>query len=143
MNNCLVQVFAGKDEAELALDPTLFVITIQPKAGVALAVLEQALDEELDRLRAQGVTPRELEKAKNTLLADHYRQLKTINGQAQALGNYEVFFGDHRKLFQAPDEYGRLTVADLHRVAARCFVPRNRTVATLLPQKEESEGGKP
>jgi zinc protease len=129
--------------ADLALDPTLFVIAIQPKEGVALPAVEQALYEELDKVRAEDITPRELEKAKNALLADHYRQLKTISGKAQALGNFEIFFGDYRKLFQVPDEYGKLTLADVHRVAARYFVERNRTVATLLPQKEESAGGKP
>src|SRR5581483_9143850 len=63
----------------LAFDPTLFSIVVQPKEGVAVAAVEKALVEELDRVKA-GVSERELQKAKNALVANFYRQMKTING---------------------------------------------------------------
>jgi predicted Zn-dependent peptidase len=90
-------------------------------------------------LKTAAVTEQELEKAKNILLANFYRQMKTISGKANTLGNYEVFFGDYRKLFTAADDYRKVTKDDLQRVAKQYFIEKNRTVATLIPEKPAGE----
>ena len=64
------------------------------------------------------------------------RNMKTINGQANTLGSYEIFFGDYKKLLDAPDLYEKVTREDLQRVAKKYFTEKNRTVATLVPLKE-------
>jgi zinc protease len=120
---------------ELAIDPTLFTITIQPKEGIKPEAIERALFDEIERLKKTPVGARELQKAKNALLADFYRKLQTINGKANQLGSYEIFFGDHRKLFTAADNYAKVTAADVQRVAQKYFGAKNRTVATLIPEK--------
>jgi len=117
------------------LDPGLMVFNLQPRSGIEPARAEKALFEELDRLRSQPVSDPELRKAKNQLLADHYRQLKTINGRANLLGTYEVFYGDYRKLYTVEQAYEAVTVADIQRVAAKYLTEKNRTVATLIPEK--------
>jgi zinc protease len=118
-----------------ALDPTLFTITAQPKAGIETAAIEKAVYEELDNAKSSGVTAEELEKAKNILLANFYRQMKTGSGRANQLGSYEVYFGDYHKLFDAAGAYQRVTREDVQRVAAKYFGENNRTVATLIPDK--------
>jgi zinc protease len=123
----------------LSLDPTLFIISTQPKAGADPEVVERAIYEELDKVKAESVTDQELEKAKNILLADFYRQMKTIDGKADTIGRYEVFFGDYRKLFTAAEEYNKVTKEDVKRVAQKYFSDKNRTVATLAPEKQEAE----
>ncbi len=120
-----------------SFDPTLFTITAQPKAGIQPETVEKVIYEELDKIKSQPVADQELEKAKNILLANFYRSLKTISGKANTLGTYEVFFGDYRKLFTAADEYAKVTKADLQRVARKYFSDKNRTVATLVPEKPE------
>jgi zinc protease len=124
-----------------SFDPALFTLTAQPKAGVQPETVEKAIYEELDKTKSQPVADQELEKAKNILLANFYRSLKTISGKANTLGTYEVFFGDYRKLFTAADEYAKVTKADLQRVAQRYFSEKNRTVATLVPEAAD-EGKK-
>lgn len=119
----------------ISFDPDLFMISSQPKAGVQPEAVEKAIYDELEKVKAEPVTDQELEKAKNILLADFYRQMKTISGKANTLGTYEVFFGDYRKLFSAADEYQKVTKADLQRVARKYFQAKNRTVATLIPEK--------
>src|SRR5262249_23700321 len=119
-----------------AFDPTLFNIMIRPKAGVQPEAAEKAVYEELDRVKSTLVSDAELEKAKNILLADFYRRMKTIDGKAYELGNYEVFFGDYRKLFTAADSYNKVQKEDLQRVAKKYFSDNNRTVATLVPDQE-------
>jgi zinc protease len=96
-------------------------------------------------MKASGPADTELQKAKNILLANFYRQMKTINGRANAIGQYEVFFGDYRRLFNAADEYAEVTAADVQRVAKQYFHEKNRTVATLIPEKpaaQTKEAGK-
>ena len=61
--------------------------------------------------------------------------MQAIDGKANALGTYDVLFGDYRKLFRAVDDINRVTREDLQRVARKYFNARNRTVAVLAPEK--------
>jgi zinc protease len=122
-----------------AFDPTLFIFRMQPRAGVDPAACEKALYEELNRIATAPVSDVELTKAKNIVLAEFYQHMKTINGRANTIGTYEVFFGDYNKLFQAEEELKKVTAADLQRVAAKYFRDDNRTVATLIPEAPEKK----
>jgi zinc protease len=124
---------------EFSIDPTLFTITAQPKEAVKPEAIESAVYDELEKVKAQSVSDQELEKAKNILLATFYRQMKTIDGRANTLGTFEVFFGDYNKLFSAPAEYGKVTKEDVRRVAQKYFGEKNRTVATLAPEAEAKQ----
>jgi zinc protease len=124
--------------SSFAFDPTLFQITAQPREKVAPEALEKALYEELARVGKDLVAEQELEKAKNILLAQFYRQMKTISGKANTLGTYEVFFGDYKKMLDAPQRYAKVTREDVRRVAAQYLTEKNRTVAVLIPVKEEA-----
>jgi zinc protease len=120
-----------------AQDPTLFQFTIHPRTGVDPAVTEKALFEELARLQTAPVPEAELRKAKNQMLAGLYRRLKTIEGRANLLGTYEVFYGGYSKAFDEDKRVEAVTAADIQRVAQKYFTARNRTVATLIPEKPE------
>jgi zinc protease len=41
---------------------------------------------------------------------------------------------DYRKLLSAPEDYTRVTAADIQRVVRQYFTQKNRTVATLIPE---------
>jgi zinc protease len=116
-----------------SIDPTLMIFSIQPRSGVDPARTEKALYEELERLQTTEVSARELQKAKNQLLTQHYSQMKTIAGRARLLGHYDVIFGDYKKAFTIDKEYEAVTAADIERVAKKYFTDKNRTVATLIP----------
>jgi zinc protease len=120
-----------------ALDPTVFRFSITPRSGVDPAATEKALFEELARLQSERVPDAEFRKAKNQMLADLYRRRKTIENRANLLGEYEVFHGDYAKLFTADQEIEAVTPAAIQRVAQKYFTAKNRTVATLIPEKPE------
>ena len=130
-----------ESDYQLSFDPTLFVITAQPKENIAPAAVEKEVYEELERVKTNLITDDELGKAKNILLANFYRNLKTINGKASALGSYEVFFGGYHRLFTAADEFNKVTKEDVQRVAQKYFSDKNRTVATLIPDPTDQKGG--
>ncbi len=120
-----------------SLDPTVFRFNIRPLTGVDPAITEKALYEELARLQNEPVPDAELRKAKNQQLTGLYRRLKTIEGRANLLGTYEVFMGDSSKAFDEDKRVEAVTTADIQRVAKKYFSPKNRTVATLIPEKLE------
>jgi len=123
---------------EFSLDPGQMVFSVQPRSGVDPAKSEQAFVEEIERVRSAGISAEELQKAKNQLLADFYRELKRISGKANLLGQYEVFLGDYRKLLTADKELEKVTAEEVQNVARRYLGPKNKTVATLIPEKPEA-----
>jgi zinc protease len=135
------------DKEEIALDvnqflqpgfdPGLMVFVINPRAGVDTAATEKALFEEIEKLRASEVPAEELRKVKNGLLTGLYREMKTISGRANLLGTFDVFRGDYRKLYTAQDEIEAVTAADVLRVAKLYLAPKNRTLATLVPENSK------
>jgi zinc protease len=120
--------------AQDSLDPTLLIFTIQPRNGVDPAKTEKVLYEELERLQTVEIPARELQKAKNQLLTEHYSELKTISGRANLLGTFEVMRGDYTKAFTIDKDYEAVTAADIQRVAKKYLTEKNRTVATLIPE---------
>lgn len=123
----------------MAFDPTLLVILAQPKEGVDPQSCEKAIFEELERAKGATVSDRELEKAKNIRLAQFYKEVETISGRANTIGAYEVFFGDYQKFFDAGKNYSAVTKEDVQRVAKSYFGANNRTVGTLMPEKEAKQ----
>ncbi|HYH99830.1 pitrilysin family protein [Hyalangium sp.] len=117
-------------------DPSLvwFMVDLPPGGDVERA--EKVLGEELEKVRAQGVTDAELRKAKNLTVANFWRGLETNSRRAQLLGTYEVFHGDWRKLFEAPARYEQVTREQLRKVAGRILEPARRTVGVLSPMEE-------
>ena len=101
--------------------------------GGDMAKVEALLDDELAKLARDGVTADELAKARNLKASSFWRGMATINGKARALGTYEVFNGDYRKLFDAPARYEAVTAADVKALAARILRIQNRTTGLLKP----------
>ena len=123
-------------------DPGLAVIYAQPKQGVDPQKCETAIYEELEKVKKTPMTDQELEKAKNIRLVEFYQQMRTINGRANTIGTYEVFFGDYSKLFDAAKNYAAVSKEDVQRVAQKYFGPNNRTVATLIPDSAQEGAAK-
>src|ERR1700731_4404483 len=124
---------------EPAFDPTIVEVVAQPKQGVDPQTCEKAIYEEFERAKTAEITDTELDKAKNIRLVEFYRQMRTINGRANTIGTYEVFFGDYQKLFDAAKNYSAVTKADVQRVAKTYFSASSRTVATLIPNSTQEK----
>ena len=138
----LYQRLVDKDQVAISvnggqsphLDPFLFQINIQPRSGVPVERVEKALYDELEKVQKRLVEERELQKAKNTAVADFYRSMKSIDGKARELGTYDVVFGDYHKLFTTVDQINQVNREEIRRVAQKYFNGHNRTVAILIPE---------
>lgn len=115
-----------------SLDPGLLIFRMQPRDAAAA-------ERGFDRVMAQSVaaepTAAEMEKTRHQLLADHYRRLRTNSGKAGMLGEYQIYFGDYRRLFKVPEEIARIRAADVLRVARTYLGRWNRTVAVMGPRE--------
>ena len=126
-----VQVGTSLDRG---FDPGLaWIYAVIPPAGDP-ARAEKIIDEEVARMAKDGPTPAELAKARNQALAGFWHGLETISGKAQALGTFEVFEGDYRRMFDAPDEYESITADEVKQAAAKILRPDNRTLGVLVPR---------
>jgi len=117
--------------------PNLFVLNATPLAPHTTAEIEAAIYAELDRLKAEPVSARELEKVLNNLDADLVRALRSNGGLASQLALYQTVAEDWRYALKARDKIAAVTTADIQRVAVEYFTKSNRTVATLVKKAGE------
>lgn len=128
------QVFTDYSDT---FDPYLFNVYAVANQDVKEMDLEQAIYVEIEKIKAEGISEKELQKIKNQKLMEFYGQVETINGKSNNIGTYELFFGDYRKMFDAPDNYNKVTVEDVKKVAQKYLTKSNRTVGVLKTNVEE------
>jgi zinc protease len=115
------------------VEPGLYDIWLSLRPGRGIEAAAVALDEELARLCAKQVTPKELERVKNRVELGFLSSLETAGGKAEQVGFFEVVCGDAAALFERMQIYRAVTAADLQRVAKLVFDPAQRTRIDVLP----------
>ena len=111
--------------------PNLFLIEAHPMSGYTPEEVVKAIDEEIQKVVKDGVTERELQKAKNRLTVGLLWEMQTNEGLASHLSYYESLAGSWRYLSEYIDQINRFTPADLKTVAERYLKRENRTVGIL------------
>ncbi len=119
--------------------PNLFVLNATPLAPHTTGEVEAAIYAELERLKTEPVSAKELEKVLNNLDADLVRALRSNGGLASQLALYQTVAGDWRYALKARDKIAAVTTADIQRVATEYFMKSNRTVATLVKKAGEKK----
>jgi predicted Zn-dependent peptidase len=110
----------------------LFVLSATPLAPHEATEVEAAILAELERLKTEPVSAKELERIINNLDADMVRALRSNSGLASQLALYQTVAGDWRYVLKSRDKIAAVTPDDIQRVAAQYFTKSNRTVATLV-----------
>ena len=144
MNQSLVyrqQIAASASvNADLRDDAGLFDVTIITAGGKSPADAEKASLMELDKLKAEPPTAAELDKARNMLLSSVLGARETAQGQAFALAEAAVNYGDPERVNTDIARLQAITAADVQRVAQKYFTPQNRVVIRYENGKEEQGG---
>jgi len=120
-----------------SFDPGLFNIYAVANTNITSELIENAIYIEIDKIKEEGITEKELQKVKNQKLMEFYNQIEKIDGKSNNIGTYEVFFGDYKKMFDAPMNYNKVTIKDIQNVAKKYFSKSNRTVGVLKTNAEE------
>jgi zinc protease len=91
-----------------------------------------AVRDEVERLRTEGVTPREMEKARNQKLRELVFKLLAVDDKALALGESAVMGGDPALLDRRLRRLRDLSSSDLHQLA-RSYLDPKKTIAVQVP----------
>jgi zinc protease len=116
------------------LDPQLFSIYVKPRPGADLDKIDRVIEEELAKVKADGISQAEFDKALNIIRSGFYRGLQTIAGKANQLGRAEVLYGDYGQMFTLMDRYGGVTLDAVREVARKIFTDNNKTIGKLIPE---------
>jgi zinc protease len=118
--------------------PFLYLISATAIDGVGLADVEGAATHAIDEVAKNGVTDREIAKAKNQLRARLVFENDSVTNLGHQLGYFETVAS--RQLFQsAPARIAEVTQQDVDRVAAKYLRSDRRTVGWFNPPREEKE----
>jgi zinc protease len=96
--------------------------------GKGAAELEKSLLAELKLIQDKGVTPKELAKAKNQLIAGAIRSMENNDGKAIAIERAIAYEGDPKAVNSAVARLQAVTAADVQRVMKKYFNDNNRVV---------------
>ncbi len=119
------------------IDPGQIVFHAELKPGSDPAAVEAALYAELAKVAQDGITDRELEKARNNLQAHLLRELVTNGGRANALGTYELLLGHWGDGLSLPERYAKISARQVKEAAGRWFHPDKRSVVVLQPLADD------
>jgi zinc protease len=124
---------AASGDANIIEDPNLFyaVAFIQPGHRPEEAI--EALIAEFDRLKAEPIAERELQRAKNQFARDYILGRESNKDKALMLAHAIVIHHDVKTADGEFEIFQKLTTADVQRVARTYFTPENRLVLTLVP----------
>jgi zinc protease len=126
-----LNVYGGISET---IDPMLFTIYVKPRPGVDLNRLEAVIEEELGKIKKEGITDKEYQKAQNMIRSDFYFGLQTNAGKARQLGSTEVLYGSYEKLFTQMDNYAAVKREQIQEAAKKYLTENNKTVGKLIPE---------
>ncbi len=121
-------------------DPGMFWIatSFEPEnyEGVKEAVWEQ-----IEKLRSEGISQEELEIARAKVLSDYVFAKETVEGQARSLGSgefdaYDIFFDKHYV-----ESIAQVSAGDIQRVIEKYFRSENSVITTLMPLGKKTPTG--
>ena len=125
-----VGVTAGPD---LARGPALFRVSATVAPGKATGDVESAIEADLNRIKAAGVTAEEMKKVLMLDKVDIIRIDQSTIGRAAQIANDAICFHDANLINETYDRYKLVTAAQVKLVAEKYFSVTNRTVVTTLP----------
>ena len=127
-------------QGEIIEDPSLFYAVALVQPGRPPAAAERALREELDLLKTELVSPRELERVKNQFARDYILGRTSNQQKAMHLAHAAVIHDDITTADGEFDIFMNITAEDVQRVAQTYFTDDNRLILTIMP-RDVSPGG--
>ena len=114
-----------------------FLIRATPQPGHTAEELQAVIDEEIEKLRTEPPTDREIQRALNQIEASFYDSMERVggfSGKANQLNSYYTETGNPDWFNEDLARYRSLSATDI-RAAVQAFLPRDRRVElTVVPE---------
>jgi zinc protease len=142
-NKALV-LAADADYDRTSHDPSLFILSMRIAPGKQWQAAETALRQEIEKLKAQPVTTKELERAKNLVESAFIYGQDSLFYRAMQLGQYAAL-DDWALIQKVVPGIRAVSAEDIQRVTKTYLREENRTTGLLTPEgtpvREAPDGG--
>ncbi|HEU4391378.1 MAG TPA: pitrilysin family protein [Blastocatellia bacterium] len=142
-----VEIQAFLDERR---GPGAFTIFTVHKGEVKSEEVQALIEEEIERIKAEGVPEKELSKVKNQLRLSRFTEggdegehgsLQAALGRALGLAEHTLFDGDPSLINSEIDRYLAVTADQIKNAARKYFVAENRSVVYIRPAPKAKPAG--
>lgn len=116
--------------------PGLTLVFALANMGTDPQEVENVINEEIEKVRNEMISERELQKLKNQFESRMINSNTTIARRATSLANYHTIHGDANLINHELEKYMEVTREDIQRVAQDYFRDDNRIVIYWLPKGE-------
>jgi zinc protease len=120
---------------------TQFILTAIPSQGKTIADLEQSFWKEIEKLKIEKLSDKELNKVKAQLIAKQTFEKDSMSEQAISIGLLETIGIPWDEMDKLHERIDALTAEDVQTVAVKYFVPERLTVAELIPLSMDKASG--
>jgi predicted Zn-dependent peptidase len=114
-----------------SIDPGLFIVEGKPAPGVSMEAAEQAIWQELDRLKNETVVEKELTKVKNKLESTMEFGEMSLLDKAMNLAYFELL-GNAEDLNHETGKYMAVTAQEIQEQAQQIFRKENASILSYL-----------
>lgn len=139
-------------EREVATDATAFtfdlpkgadilVVDVTARPGITPEHLEQAVVSEIERMRLEGVTQNEVDRAVALIGTDFIASMQQASERADQLSRFATYFGDPSFINDQMIRYRSVTYEDVSRFAATRFGEDNRAFLMYVPRDDSDNAG--
>lgn len=113
-----------------------FQIEATAKPDVTPEQLEKALQEEINKIRDEGPTEAEVERARAAVESRLIGGLESFNGVANRLNSYEHYVKDPGYLPKQVNDLEKVTAESVHKLAQNILADNSRVVVTTIKGKK-------
>lgn len=139
------------DKKQLAVDVASIPIAMESagayvalgivNSGVAPQTLQQAIDEEIDKIKKTEIGREEFQKVMNQIETRYIGSFTTQLGIAERLADYEVYFGNANLINTELSRYKAVTPQKVKEVANKYLNNNNRIILYYLPKSDQKKQG--
>ncbi len=120
----------------------MFLFDGTPNAENTLEELEQAINQEIEKLQTELVSERELKRVKAQVVAGEVYQQDSVQRQAYIIGSLETVGLGWKTMNEYADNIQKITAEDVREVAKKYLIDDTKTVAILTPLERKGFGAK-
>lgn len=107
-----------------------------PAPGTGFGAIKSVVKAEVSKVKARGITTKELQKAINQLTVDTVSELATNNGRAREIAQGALFYDDPLHTLTQLEKYRKVTPKDIKRVANR-YLTDNWLTLEIVPKSSK------
>jgi len=112
---------------------SMFEIIVTARAGHTLKEIEAVVQEELNKIKSEPPTLREVQRAINQFEASFFRRIQTVHDKADQLNGYLVATGDPDYFNEDLARYTSLDPSDVWSAATTYLRDNGRVVLSIVP----------